>query len=352
MSWSFLPARSAFATYAGAWDQLNRRLFDDHPLLATSFVGPLIDHFADGRDLLAVHEHAGAADAMLLLRPGRFRWSSFMPSQTQVAPCLVSDAAAIACLLRALPPAVVALDLPCQDPLCSRLADAPASAIHERAEAATTLTIDLSTDFDTYWSQRSRKLRQNLRRALRSIEASGADCRLQFFRGETELGAALQRYARIESSGWKGDAGTAIDLQAPQGRFYADMLGRCTGRGQAEIVELHIDGRIAASQMLLLNDNMMITLKTTHDESLAAHSPGNVLDYLLLEREFAERRVRAVEYYTNASSELLRWGTAHRTITHHRWYRSAWVRRLIDVLRRRPRGAVPTIQERAEQETA
>jgi hypothetical protein len=74
---------------------------------------------------------------------------------------------------------------------------------------------------------------------------------------------------------------------------------------------------------------MLITLKTTYDESLAAYAPGRLLDYLFLEREFSEKRFSVVEFYTNASSERQSWGTGTRTISHITVYRARVIKQLV-----------------------
>lgn len=333
MTWSFVPAQRDFAQYAHDWDRLNEAVYRAHPLLASRFVGPLVVHFGSERTTLAIHRHGQAIDAMLLLEPGRFKWATFLPSQTQVAPILVAHADAVASLLRALPVAAVALDLLCQDPLYSVVPTLPTQLFQEAAPHATTLNISLAGSFDDYWQARSKKLRQNMRRSLRSIDDAGKRYELVVHEEAQAVQEALHRYAEIESRGWKAKAGTAIRLGDVQGQFYADVVRRFSEVQGVAIYELRLDGQVAASQIGLYNQQMLITLKTTHDEACAAYSPGYVLDYLLLQREFSLQRFAVVEYYTNASPELLRWGTDQRVIAHHRFYKHAWARPMVHALR-------------------
>jgi hypothetical protein len=81
--------------------------------------------------------------------------------------------------------------------------------------------------------------------------------------------------------------------------------------------------------MTIANEYMLITLKTTYDESFAFYAPGRLLEYLLLEREFAEKRYAVVEYYTNASPDLQSWGTGTRTINHFTVYRARVFKQLV-----------------------
>lgn len=334
MTWSLLPARPNFRRYAPEWDALNERLYRSHPLLSSRFVEPLVAHFASEADVLAIHRERHEIDGLLLLTPTRYKWRTFLPSQTQIAPALVSRAQSVATLLSALAPTVVALDLLCQDPEYSIGPELIPFPGHEDTPHATTLNISLSGTFDDYWETRSRKLRQNIRRSLRSIDDAGMSYALHVHDDVAAVRQALETYAAIESRGWKGQAGTAIRLETAQGRFYTDVLTSLAQVGAAAIYELHMDGKVAASQIVLHNRRMLITLKTTHDERFAQFSPGYVLDYLLLQREFAAQRFSVVEYYTNATAELLRWGTDQRVIAHHRLYRHAWMRPIVRGLRR------------------
>lgn len=334
MAWSLYPARDAFGRFAADWDALNARHYAGHPLLDTRFVGPLVEHFAGGRERLAVHRAGGAVDAAALLTPRRGVWRLFLPSQAQVAPTLLPTAAHASSLLHSLPATAVGLDLPCVDPDYSAASELAALAAHEAAPHATTLNISLAGTFEAYWQSRSRHLRQQMRRALRKAEEAGLASRLEVLSRPADVLAALARYGDIESRGWKAGLGTAIHGSNLQGRFYAAVLAGFAAAGRASVWELHLGPHLAASQLCIASEGMLITLKTTHEESLGPYWPGRMLDYLQLEQVFASGRHRVVEWYTNATAETLRWGTAQRTIGHHRLYRFAWMLPLAQRVRR------------------
>ena len=325
MTWSILNAKREFNRFAPEWNALNARLHRGHPMLDSDFVGPLIDQFATGREVLAILRRGLELEAAIVLTRNRWRWQTFLPSQTQIGPALVSDAASLRALLKMLPYSALAIDLLCQDPDYGPSFSEVDSSVHESDAHATTLSISLDGSFDDYWQARSRKLRQNLRRSLRALSDASKVPELRIRTSPSEVELALQTYAAIESSGWKGREGTAIQMRSAQGHFYADMLRRLSSRGLASVCELLVGEQVAASQLMLHNAEMLITLKTTHDERFASYSPGYLLDYLLLEREFGAKRFRFVEYYTNASQELLRWGTETRVISHQRLYCRPWV---------------------------
>jgi Acetyltransferase (GNAT) domain len=339
MNWEFLSARRYFGKFVAHWDDLNHALYRDHPLLSSSFVEPLVRHFATENEILALHWNSGQVDAMLLLTPGKYKWKTFVPSQAQIAPVLISDATLITSLIHELPIQVLAFDLLCQDPNYSATNGAE-NPLHEQVFHATTMNIEISASFDEYWNARSKKLRQNIRRAIRASEVAELKPSIRVLESGYDVMHGLNSYSEIESKGWKSQGGTAIHLDTAQGKYYSEMLRRFVDKKGVEIYELYLGSKLAASQIILRNSEILITLKTTHDEDLSTFSPGNVLDYLLLEREFLSRRANFVEYYTNASPELLRWGSGQRVISSHRWYRWQWARLAVDMFRKLRRAPI------------
>ena len=324
MSWTVYPARTALAGLAGEWDDCNRRLCRGHPYLDTGFVGPLVDCFAGEDARLAVHRGPAGADAMLLLEaPRRGLSSTFLPSQAQLGPVLLAGPEPLRALAGALK-GTLAVDVLCQDPEYSPLPALPPGRTHEVSPHVTTVAASLEGTFDAYWQGRPRKLREQMRRSLRKLEEAGLAVRLAAVTEPDQVAAAVHRYGLLESRGWKGKAGTAIHPDNVQGRFYHEVLARFAARGRATVYELYFGGELAASELQIANDFMAIGLKTTYDESLSqAYSAGRLVHYLLLQRLFAERRLRVLEYYTNATPDTMRWSTTQRPITHHRIYRWA-----------------------------
>jgi hypothetical protein len=150
-----------------------------------------------------------------------------------------------------------------------------------------------------------------------------------------DMREAVTRYGGLESAGWKQAAGTAVHIDNPQGRFYAEVLEQFAATRHGRVYELWIADRLAASRLVISGAGMHIILKTSYDESLSEFAPGRLLLYALLERAFAERSQRAVEFYTNATVDQLAWATASRTISHSVHFRHAWIAGLYDVWRRR-----------------
>ena len=323
MTWQLVAAQQKFQDHAGHWDDLNRKLFDGHPLLDSLFVGPLVKYFASNGVLLAIRSDASGATGMLLLAPARPGiMMSFFPSQTPIGPVLLASLDDTPSLFRALPRTIMALDLYGQDPDYCAAAAKHGVLATEDMHHALTLNIAMQGDFSSYWSARPRKLRQQVTGAINRVKRSGWSPRLDIVQDPLLIEQAVARYADLESQGWKGAAGTALGNGNVQGMFYKEMLNNFAKGGRAHVFELYFDSALVASQLTISNDVMLITLKTTYDESFRDFSPGDLLDYSMLEGEFQSKRFRKIEFYTNAGPELLRWGTQSRYIQHRSIYRN------------------------------
>lgn len=317
MGWEFHPAKTAFAEFAEDWDRLNARLYARHPIFDSRFVGPLLDHFGEGCELLCIHRADGAISGALILCPNRLgRWSSFCPAQLQLNPVLLEDASLLETLLAALPGWAWTLELYATDlrfsPDFSRLA-LPQVATWN----AQTMSIELGNEpnpFNRYQGQRGKKLSANIRRFVRRAEAHAH--RLTKHTDKAEIGEAVRRYGHLESAGWKGQAGSALSDDNVQGAFYSEILGRFASTGQATAYELYIDDRLAASRLILSSDHMVVFLKTTYDQTLGSLAPGRLLLYLFLREHLTLPDAKPIHFCTNASRDQLAWATHHFLIRH------------------------------------
>jgi hypothetical protein len=232
-------------------------------------------------------------------------------------------------LLRELPGTTLAIEMFCQDPLYSHLLRQSPGPATEIVEHVTTMNVELSGEFDEYWATRSKNLRKNIARYFRRVESAGISWRLEVVCGDTQLQQALIRYSDIESAGWKGSKGTAIGRDNAQGRFYADVLKRFSDAGRARIYELYFDDRVVASRICVLSDALLVILKTTYDQDTSQYASGKLLLHALLEREFAEQRFKAIEFYTSATRDQISWATGTRPIFHLTQFRNSLIKSLI-----------------------
>lgn len=321
MNWQIERAGTGFAGFSNEWDHLNRQLFDGHPLFDSRFVGALLDFFGNGTERLCIHRSNDTVDGALILCPRSFgRWALFLPAQAQVGAMLLRDAAILETLMAALPGYAWTIDLLAIDPGFSP--DLTHMALPRTLSRHTlTMSVDASGTFDAYWQARPNQLRKNLRRYQRRCTEDLGAPRLTDVTNVDAIDDALDRYGEMESSGWKGKAGTAISRTNAQGAFYSALLRQFALAGKGRVAELRFADKLAASRLLVGNDRMWVILKTTYDESLAAFAPGRQLLYELLRRITDESSNTTVEFYTNATRDQAEWATDLRYICHHQVYR-------------------------------
>jgi hypothetical protein len=343
-TWQLHPMRSAFPLWAETWDRLNTALLGGHPLFDSRFVGALIRHFGRDDDLLAVASEGrepampaepGLPVAMLLLRRKRLGWMTFLPAQTQVAPLLMRTTLDPMALLDLLPGLNLSLDLLCQDPDYSPWLPVRGSYPARCMTHAVTMNLLLTAKFGDFLKSRSKNFRDNVKRRFRQAESKGIAISMRVLVSPEDVSDAIARYGELEIRGWKSRIGTAVHADNAQGHFYREIFEAFARTGQAAVYELHLGERLAASKLTLGNDAMIINLKKTYEEELSEFSPGKLVDYLQVEREFDAQRYRVMEYYTNATADQLSWATSTRSIDHHTFYRYSPLTAIHDRLQRR-----------------
>jgi CelD/BcsL family acetyltransferase involved in cellulose biosynthesis len=321
-TWHCQALQRSLGEHAGAWDELNQRLFAGHPMLSGSFVDGLLRHFGDGTEHLCVRrESSGQTHAMCILkRVNAWQWTTFRPAQAQVGSLLLRGGDALQGLLQCLPGLPLALDLLCVDPdYTGQLAGIePALRLHH----ALTMSIELSMTFEHYMGTRSGGLRQNLRRYERKAEADGTPFSYRITTATAELADAVVRYAQLEAQGWKGREGTALAPGNTQARFYDQVLQDHAAAGMASVHELWLGPQLAASRLIVRSSSALIMLKTTYDESAAKYAPGRILLRNVIEHAFEHFPAARIEFYTDATKDQLSWATNRRAINNIRIYRN------------------------------
>ena len=339
MTWTVVPA-ACLAERAAAWDGLQARTTDT-PFLSTDFLLPALAEFGNGREVLALHHHAGQLDAAALVRPaGRGMWETFQPSQLPLGAWVCAADADVADLARRLLPSLPGLGglawglgLTQLDP---RLNPRPAEAAGVRTlDYIETSFIDIEGSFDAYWESRGKNLRQNTRKQRNKLAAENTTVTLETITDPAAVASALAEYGRLETTGWKAGGGTAIHPDNAQGRFYAAMLQGFCARGHGRIVRLRFGDDTVAMDLCIDNGPLVVVLKTAYDERLKSVSPST----LMRQDEFAawwgEGRFKRIEFYGKTMEWHTRWTATGRTLYHANVYRWPWLKGLHEQLQRR-----------------
>ena len=330
MTWQFHSC-SQFASHVGTWDAL-QRASTDTPFFESAFLGPLLEAFGQGNEVLALHRGCDGIDAATLLKPlGGGRWQLFQPSQLPLGPwlCVSADGleSRLRSLIREMPGFVLTLGAPQLDP---RLVARPLSSDSLRTQDyIRTSYLDVAGTFDAYWEARGKNLRQNTRKQRNKLEAEGTPTRLECVTEPADVASAIADFGALESAGWKAGGGTAIAADNDQGRFYRAMLENFCAQGRGRIYRYRFAEKVVAMDLCIDNGPLVVVLKTAYDESYRQVSPSTLMRQDQFSAWWAEGRYRRIEFYGKTLEWHTRWTDAERALYHATSYRWAWLGRLM-----------------------
>jgi hypothetical protein len=332
MPWKIVPSQ-AFFDLQRDWQRLADQYHSGHPLLDSRFVAECLKSFGGDGTRLAIEESAAGLQSMLLLdNVGRWSATSFSPSQLPICP-LVTSTQSLGDSLRELVKARAWSGLLGLMRYDSRYYGPISGAGIEHLAYATTMEVATQGTFEEYWAARHKKLRDNIGRYFRRAKAAGHDVRLVETSEAEEMTAAVTRYGELESRGWKGQAGSAIEIGNAQGEFYSNVVKSMANTGNAAALELWFNDVLVASRLLISANGIVVFLKTTYREDFSEFAAGRLLLHAAIEKLFANSQNRSIEFYTNASADQLQWATSSRALEHLNVYRSGAVARLVRLRR-------------------
>jgi hypothetical protein len=336
MTWKFQPALKNFEALRQRWDAINTAR-GGHVLLDSGFVACLLKYFGDENVMVGAREDAPTAMA-LLAKKSTGIWETFQPSQAPLGllVCAQSDNTGelLVSLLRSLPGYALQLGIMHQDPDYTSFPPLDGRAHFQRLDYIRTARLPLEGTFESYWTSRGTNLKHNLARRARRMVEKGITAELITLRKSEEVADGVREYARLESSGWKGKSGTAVAEDNEQGKFYREMLEHFCLRHEGVIYQYRLNGKVAASDLCLLRNGMLVVLKTAYDETLEEFSPALQMRRQIVQQCYAEQEVKVMEFYGPVKDWHLRWSDQVRTMYHLNCLRYPWVEKLKTAVKR------------------
>lgn len=337
MSWSFHPALDKFPQQRDRWDALNLAQ-DNHILLDSGFVASLLTHFASRDVVLGIDEDARHPAMALMERKAPGIWETFQPFCAPLGLILYGAeeraAESLASLIRCLPGYALQLGVLHQDPDCFGLSAAGGYDWIEKLDYIQTARISLEGTFEEYWAAREGRLRKNNDRLRRRMTEQGLRLDFAAIRDPGGVADAIQELGRLESKGWKAKEGTAVSVDNAQGRFYRAVLEDFCSRGEGVIYQLRIDGRVVATDICVVREEMLILLKTAYDEDSSVYSPAFLLREDVIRDVYSGGQVRNYEFYGPLMDYQLRWTRNIRTLYHLTCFRHRYIRSARDLAKR------------------
>ena len=170
--------------------------------------------------------------------------------------------------------------------------------------------VSLTGTWDEYLNGLPAKFRSNLRNRMSRLTKLGEPV-LEVLTSRSAIDAACEEAWRLESSGWKQEAGTAITCDPAVHRFYTALVERGTAAGWLQLLFLKVgDRRIATSYGACFNDRLFL-FKTGYDPEFATGAPFKILTYFAIREAYAQG-LTEVDFLGDAEPWKLEWTSTSR----------------------------------------
>jgi CelD/BcsL family acetyltransferase involved in cellulose biosynthesis len=170
--------------------------------------------------------------------------------------------------------------------------------------------LSLTGTWDEYLNRLPAKFRSNLRNRMSRLTRLGEPA-LEVLSGRGAIEAACEEAWRLENSGWKRDAGTAITCDPAVHRFYTTLVERGTAAGWLQLLFLKVgDRRIATSYGACFKDRLFL-FKTGYDPEFATGAPFKILTYFAIQEAYAQG-LTEVDFLGDAEPWKIEWTSTSR----------------------------------------
>lgn len=155
--------------------------------------------------------------------------------------------------------------------------------------------LDVSGSFETWMAENfDHKRRKELKRLKSRLSEQGKLDLLELKTGE-DLTPHMTAFLAVESSGWKGKRGTAINSDAEAAKGLSAGLEAMHVEGKLRFWTMTLDGRPVASLFALVDGGEAVLGKIGYDEAFGKFSPGVLLIIEATQALFAEEGIRLAD---------------------------------------------------------
>ena len=299
------PADASTPSFRAQWEALVADAAEPNPFFEPWFLIPSLEHLGSASCRIAVFEQGDRLAGLLpLARPRSYYGYPVPHAATWLhdnafcgAPLIArgSERAFWRALLEAFdnrPGAALFLHLP-ELPADGAAACALDAVLDEQGRRA--VTVDdasramLASDLDAeeYLAHSmSAKKRKELRRQHKRLSEEG-ELTFERVEGAAGIGQWIEDFLTLESAGWKGEAGSALDHSNATRATFTDALTGAAQANRLERLALRLDGKPIAMLANFIAPPAAFSFKTAFDERYSRFSPGLLLqleNLALLER--------------------------------------------------------------------
>lgn len=151
-------------------------------------------------------------------------------------------------------------------------------ALHRSFDRAVMRRATLTDGVDALIAPRHRR---DLRRLERRL-AEELDGPLEV-RDESERAAAVDGFLELESSGWKGERGTAFSSRPAHAEFFRELCEAFRAEGRLQLLALGTADRTVSYKCNLLAGEALFCFKIAFDEAFRHYRPGLQLELRMLD---------------------------------------------------------------------
>jgi hypothetical protein len=145
-------------------------------------------------------------------------------------------------------------------------------------EAFTRALLRRAVNVETYLKAPSvHKVDREARRLWRRLSERGRPTFERLGRGD-DVGPWIAEFLRVEASGWKGRAGSALDSSPSRRDFFDAACRDAHRRGQLIMMRLRLDGTTIATKCTFVSGDGSFSFKIGHEDAYRVYGPGVLLE--------------------------------------------------------------------------
>lgn len=166
--------------------------------------------------------------------------------------------------------------------------------------------ISIDTDWETFFSSRSKKFKKAIRNKLNRAERS-ADLSIERIKITKGTDKAIQTMFSISGKSWKKEDGTDLASNPRARGFYHDLCELLGPHGAVDLWLLSKGGQPIAFEFHLTHNKVVYPIRADYDESFKECSPGSVLEYNIIKTLFEEGAVSEYNTCGHTYNYLMNW---------------------------------------------
>jgi GNAT acetyltransferase-like protein len=158
-----------------------------------------------------------------------------------------------------------------------------------------TLVVDCHADFDNLLQHMKGKKRREMKRKIKRLTEKGS-MELISLRNSEDIQKQLPHFFQIEDNNWKGKQGTSI-LKSSYKTYFENVAFKLAEENRFRLYFLKINKAYASGIYAIVDSGTLYFVKIGYDDSYAQYSPSLVLFYLVIKELFAQKEIRAIDFF-------------------------------------------------------